>query len=136
MSINRSHRVCQIRRWARLRLYEALGVLQEQVGYYDTDSVNYRWKAGQPSIPIGVFLGEMTDELEGDVIIEFVSGGAKKYGYITRSGKTECKVRGFTLNVRGKEVLNFNTMKANILAEIGDPQVNFLKIRSKELNLY
>ena len=108
--------------WARLRLYEALDELQEQVLYYDTDSVIYRWKAGQPSIPTGNFLGEMTDELEGDVIIEFVSGGAKNYSYITRSGKTKCKVCGFTLNVRGKEVLNFNTMKANILAEIEDPQ--------------
>ena len=134
MSINRSHRVCQIRRWARLRLYEALGVLQEQVLYYDTDSVNYWWKAGQPSIPIGVFLGEMTDELEGDVIIEFVSGGAKNYGHITRSGKTECKVHGFTLNVRGKEVLNFNTMKANILAEIEDPQEERRVIRVNNPN--
>ena len=46
----------------------------------------------------------MTDELEGDVNIEFVSGRAMNYGYTTRSGKTECKVRGFTLNVRSKEV--------------------------------
>ena len=64
----------------------------------------------------------MTDELEGDVIQEFVSGGAKKYGYITRGGKVECKVRGFTLNVRGTAVLNYHTMKANILAELDDPQ--------------
>ena len=63
----------------------------------------------------------MTDELEGDIITEFISGGAKNYGYKTRGGKTECKVRGFTLNVRGKEVLNFETMKRNILSEIDDP---------------
>ena len=90
--------------------------------YYDTDSVIYRWKPGQPSISIGDYLGEMTDELQGDVIEEFVSGGAKNYGYTTRRGKTECKVRGFSLNVRGKQELNFNTMKANILAEIDQPQ--------------
>lgn len=88
---------------------------------YCTDSVISRWKPGRPSIPIGDFLGEMTDELEGDVITEFISGGAKNYGYKTRGGKTECKVRGFTLNVRGKEVLNFETMKRNILSEIDDP---------------
>ena len=76
--------------WVRLCLYEALDVLQEQVLYYDMDSVIYRWKAGQPSIPIGDFLGEMTDELEGDVISEFVSGGAKNYGYTTR-GKQNVK---------------------------------------------
>ena len=32
--------------WVRLRLYEALDVLQQQVLYYDTDSVIYRWKPG------------------------------------------------------------------------------------------
>lgn len=37
--------------------------------YYDTDSVIYRWKEDQPYIPSGVFLGELTDELEGDTII-------------------------------------------------------------------
>ena len=57
----------------------------------------------------------MTDELDGDVITEFVSGGAKNYGYTTRQGKVVCKVRGFTLNVRGAAVLNFQTMKDNIL---------------------
>lgn len=108
--------------WARLKLYEALDTLKEQVLYYDTDSVIYRWKPGQPSIPTGEFLGQMKDELEGDIITEFISGGAKNYGYRTRQGKTECKVRGFTLNVRGKEVLNFETMKRNILAEIDNPQ--------------
>ena len=108
--------------WARLKLYEALDHLQKQVLYYDTDSVIYRWKQGQPSIPVGDYLGQFTDELEGDIINEFISGGAKNYGYITRSGKNECKVRGFSLNVRGKEVLNFETMKSNILSEINNPQ--------------
>ena len=39
----------------------------------------------------------MTNELDGDVITEFVSGGAKNYGYTTQQGKVVCKVRGFTL---------------------------------------
>lgn len=60
----------------------------------------------------------MTDELDGDVITEFVSGGAKNYGYKTREGKVVSKVRGFTLNVRGSAVLNLETMKDNILAEL------------------
>ena len=63
----------------------------------------------------------MTDELDGDIIEEFVSGGAKNYGYRTRGGKFECKVRGFTLNVRGSAVLNYTTMKDNILAELENP---------------
>lgn len=45
----------------------------------------------------------MTNELdESDYIIEFVSGGTKNYGYVTKKGKVVCKVRGFSLNVRGK----------------------------------
>ena len=72
---------------ARLKLYESLDTLQQQVLYYDTDSVIYRWRPNQPSITTGYFLGEMTDELDGDVITEFVSGGAKNYGYLTRAGK-------------------------------------------------
>ena len=81
----------------------------------------YKWRPGQPSIAIGDFLGDMTDELDGDVITEFVSGGAKNYGYQTRGGKVVCKVRGFTLNVRGSAILNFNTMKDNIVSELDSP---------------
>ena len=64
----------------------------------------------------------MDDELDGDVITEFVSGGAKNYGYPTRAGKAVCKVRGFTLNVRGSAVLNFDTMDDSILSELETPQ--------------
>lgn len=106
---------------ARLKLYSYSDMLQKQVLYYDTDSVIYRCLPEQPRIPTGDFLGDMTDELEGDSIVEFVSGGAKNYGYKTAGGKIECKVRGFTLNVRGSVALNYDTMKANILSEIDDP---------------
>ena len=109
--------------YARLKLYESLDSLQQQVLYFDTDSVIYKWRPGLPSIPTGDFLGEMKNELEqGDVITEFVSGGAKNYSYKTHAGKIECKVRGFTLNVRSSAVLNFETMKNNILTELHHPQ--------------
>ena len=65
---------------ARLKLYESLDILLQQVLYYHTDSVVYQWRPGQPSIATGDFLGDMTDELDDDVITEFVSGGAKNYG--------------------------------------------------------
>ena len=108
--------------YARLKLYKSLELLQDQVLYYDTDSVVYRWKQGQPSIATSDFLGEMKNELDdGDVINEFVSGGAKNYAYTTQQGKSVCKVRGFTLNARGAAVLNFQTMKNNILAELNNP---------------
>ena len=70
----------------------------------------------------------MKDELNGDVITEFVSGGPKNYAYKTHTGKVECKVRGFTLNVRGSAVLNFETMKNNILSELHHPQDSLRKL--------
>ena len=99
---------------ARLKLYSYLHRLQTQVLYYDTDSVIYAWRPGQPPIETGDFLGEMTDELDGDTIEEFVSCGAKNYGYHTVGDKYCCKVRGFTLNVRGREKLNYKSMKDHI----------------------
>ena len=113
---------CFTTSYARLKLYQSLEILQQQVLYFDTDSVVYKWRLGQPSIPIGDYLGEWKDELEGDIITEFVSGGAKNYAYQTRGGNSVCKVRGFTLNVRGAAILNFETMKKNILEELHIPQ--------------
>ena len=108
---------------ARLKLYESLEALGDRVLYYDTDSVIYTWKPGQTEIPLGDYLGDMTNELdEGDYIVEFVSGGAKNYGYATKHGKIVCKVRGFSLNVRGAKQLNYQVMRQNILDEILDPQ--------------
>lgn len=113
---------CFTTAYARLRLYESLELLNKQILYYDTDSVIYKWREGQPSIAISDMLGEWKDELDGDVITEFVSGGAKNYAYQTRGGNSVCKVRGFTLNVRGSAILNFQSMKQNILEELDIPQ--------------
>ena len=43
-------------RWARLKLYSYLEHLQQQVLYFDTDSVIFSWKPGRPDIyPIPLF---------------------------------------------------------------------------------
>ena len=65
---------------ARLKLYESLDTLQQQVLYYDTYSVVYKWRPGQPSIAIGDFLGDMTDELDGDVIPSSFLGAQRIMG--------------------------------------------------------
>ena len=106
---------------ARLKLYEALEQLDDRVLYYDTDSVIYKTQAGQAKLPLGDYLGQFTDETDGDPIVEFCSGGAKNYGYLTRGGKVECKVRGFSLNYETKQLLNYYTMKENILKELDEP---------------
>ena len=40
----------------------------------------------------------------------------------SRSEKTECKVRGFSLNYAALKKLNHETMKENFLKELHDPQ--------------
>ena len=107
---------------ARLKLYSYLEQVQQRVLYFDTDSVIYTTRPGQLRIPLGDFLGEMTNELDGeDFITEFTSAGPKNYGYKTRQGKVCCKVRGFTLNVRGAQQLNSDVTRQNLIDEITQP---------------
>ena len=108
--------------WARLRLYAALEQLQQRVLYYDTDSVIYYTDEGQPNPDLADYLGDFTSELDkDDYILEFVSAGPKNYGYQTKLGVVECKVRGFRLNSEGKTQLNYNVMKANVIDELQKP---------------
>ena len=114
---------CLTTYWARLKLYQALDHLKHQVLYFDTDSIICRWKPNGPTLPLGNYLGEFTNELDlGDYITEFAAAGPKNYGYRTLNGKVECKVRGFSLNTRGQQQLNFDILKNNIINEITNPQ--------------
>ena len=108
--------------WARLRLYTALEKLGERVLYYDTDSIIFLQDEGQVNPTLGEYLGDFTSELDpDDYITEFVSAGPKNYGYQTKLGHVECKVRGFRLNSEGKSQLNYNIMRLNVLEEIQKP---------------
>ena len=106
---------------ARLKLYAELEKLNEQVLYYDTDSVIYSCKEGEVKIPTGIFLGEMTDELEGDAITVFGSAGPKSYCYRTRGGKTECKNKGTKSSYEINQVLNCTSMMQHIQKELSVP---------------
>lgn len=106
---------------ARLKLYNELDKLEKQVLYYDTDSVIYSWKEGQTKIPTGVFLGEMTDELGGDVITEFGSAGPKSHCYQTQDGKSECKNKGTKSSFEINQVLNCKSMMRHIKRELTEP---------------
>ena len=108
--------------WARLKLYEALDLLQECVLCFDTDSVIFRSGPNDQKPPLNTYLGDFKNELsEGDSITEFASGGPKNYGYQTRKGKQECKVRGISLNSEGSKQLNFKVLKQNVLDDIQSP---------------
>ncbi len=98
--------------YARLKLYDLLDLLQERALYYDTDSVIYVSEPGKPDPPLGNYLGDLTDELNGDHITMFVSGGPKNYAYHTAGGKFETKVRGITLNHETAKKVNPEVMRA------------------------
>lgn len=106
---------------ARLKLYAELEKLEGQVLYYDTDSIIYSYKEGEQLIPTGVFLGQMTDELEGDSITVFGSAGPKSYCYKTAKGKVECKNKGTKSSYEINQVLNCETMMSHIQQELSDP---------------
>ena len=106
---------------ARLKLYAELEKLGEQVLYYDADSVIYRWKQGEPFIPTGIFLGEMTDELGGDPIMVFGSAGPKSYCYKTYGNKKECKNKGTKSSFEINQVLNCDSMMQHIQQELANP---------------
>jgi len=113
--------------WARLKLHQdGLSKLNpQQVLYFDTDSIIYSQKEGQPTLTLGDYLGEFTNELSEDYhIVEFASAGPKNYGYVTKKSKVECKVRGFTLNTRGQEQLNYEILKQNVISEVTSPKRN------------
>ena len=110
--------------WARLKLYrDGLSQLHpEQVLYFDTDSIIFSQRPDQPTLPTGDYLGIFTSELKStDYIVEFASAGPKNYGYVTKEAKVEGKVRGFTLNARGHEQLNFELLKTNVIDEVTAP---------------
>ena len=97
--------------YARLKLYDLLDLLQERVLYYDTDSVVYIHQPGKPDPPLGDYLGELTDELKGDYITTFISGGPKNYGYITNTGEGILKIRGITLTYDASKTINVDVMR-------------------------
>ena len=96
--------------YARLQLYDELDMLGERVLYYDTDSVIYLSQPGQPEPRLGHYIGDLTDELGGEHITVFASGGPKNYGYKTSGGKIDIKVRGITLDCTARQKVNFEPM--------------------------
>ncbi|GFY74898.1 uncharacterized protein TNIN_225431 [Trichonephila inaurata madagascariensis] len=95
---------------ARLKLYSEIEKLNESVLYFDTDSIIYK-SDGINDPPLGNFLGEFTDELNGGTITSFVTGGPKNYAYKLSDGSEVCKIRGFTLNFQNSLVLNYDSVK-------------------------
>ncbi|CAH2015400.1 unnamed protein product [Acanthoscelides obtectus] len=103
---------------------ETIGKVEERAVYVDTDSCIYISRKGLDDISTGDFIGDMTDELNGGFISEFVSGGPKNYAYkyTTLSGEEQivCKVKGISLNYKASQVVNFEKIKDMVLKK-SDP---------------
>ncbi|XP_072384582.1 uncharacterized protein [Diabrotica undecimpunctata] len=106
---------------ARLKLYSYLDMVGERTLYYDTDSIVYISRDGLPDLPTGDCIGDLTDELSGGHISEFVSGGPKNYAYkyILPNGDEKfcCKVKGISLNYLNSQLINFDTIKKMVLVK-------------------
>ncbi|KAG5884219.1 hypothetical protein JTB14_011708 [Gonioctena quinquepunctata] len=85
-----------------------------------SNSVIYVSNPGEIDIPIGEFVGDMTDELEkegpGSYITGFVSEEPKNYSYTfwstkDREHKTVCKVKKISLNYSSEQLVNSDTIK-------------------------
>jgi len=101
--------------WARLKLYSVLEEVGEDCLYMDTDSVIFVEREGShvKKLPIGNFLGELTNEIsskEGH-IVEYVSSGPYAYSFRTSNGNEVCRIRGFTLNFTNSGLINFDAVK-------------------------
>lgn len=109
---------------ARLRLYDMLDKLGNNVAYYDTDSVVYI-EDDSVRVKTGSMLGEWTDELgKGIHITEWASTGPKSYAYALNNGKEVAKVKGFTLNYENSQLLNRRSME-----EIIDKQTQHVELK-------
>jgi hypothetical protein len=121
--------------WARLELYKALDMLGERVLYFDTDSVYFVSRPGEPDLPLGDYLGMFTDELDksdGNFIQEFCTTGPKSVGWRTDTGVTHCTLKGITYNYLVSCMLDFEKIKEIVYENDKDVTVPQLKFCRKK----
>ncbi|KAK3928618.1 tRNA pseudouridine synthase B [Frankliniella fusca] len=105
-----------------------LDVVKERALYHDTDSICYIRRPGEPELPLGTHLGDLTDQIEedygpGSFITEFVAGGPKNYAFKVAVGgdvkqiKVCIKVRGISINASCDQLVTFEHLKAMVMGE-------------------
>ena len=108
---------CFITSHARLMLYDKLDYLQERVLYFDTDSIIYA-DDGTKHIETGDMLGNLTDELSGNAITQFVSKGPKSYSFKYGNNEQKSAIKGFTLNHENSSLLNHDRLSKIVKRQI------------------
>ena len=115
--------------FGRLQLYKYLDIVGDRALYHDTDSVAYISRPGEPDLPLGTHLGDLTDQVEedygaGSFITELVAGGPKNYGYKVAVGgdlqkvKFCVKVRGICINTSCDQLVTFENLKTMVLGDV------------------
>lgn len=118
---------------ARLRLHALLHKAGKAARYFDTDSLIYLHKRGTAELfETGPYLGDLANELlpygENAYITEYVSCGPKSYSiriHAPDTGQyhTVCKIKGITLNTKNVKILNFESLREQILRAAEAPQL-------------
>ena len=97
---------------ARCHLYSFMDVIPKQVIYLDTDSIHWIRKPNYPSLQSGSCLGMMKSELPANSFIRAIACcGAKSYSFALSTGEYTCRVKGFSLNHKNSQIINFESMK-------------------------
>ena len=117
--------------FGRLKLYSYLDIVKERALYCDTDSVAYISRPGEPDLPLGTHLSDLTDQVAedhgpGSFILEFAAGGPKNYGYKVAVGgdltktKVCIKVRGISINTSCDQMVTFENLKAMVTGDVNN----------------
>lgn len=132
--------------YGRLQLWTELNKLDKRAVYHDTDSCFFLSDPDEYNIPVGNRLGQWEiedDDIKNGGIIEFVSAGPKTYGFKTMNGKVFVKCKGVTLKNATNSIVNFNTLKFNVLQgllgekqKIDTPQMFFKYTPGKGMTSY
>ena len=87
----------------------------------------------QKMLKTGDMLGEMTDELSGKRIANFVSTGPKSYSFKYDNNEEKSAIKGFTLNYENSSILNHDSMSKIVEKQIRERTiVNENKIMQKK----
>ena len=115
--------------YGRIELYEQLHEIEKSkpgsVLYFDTDSIVFVSTPESYSPYVGGFVGEMTDEIQGEfgselypTMTEFFTIGSKTYSYRVRTGvepnfqyHNKLKAKGITQTIEAKKDCNFYSLR-------------------------
>jgi len=76
---------------------------------------------GETPLKLGNYLGDLTNELGGDTIQEFVAAGPNSYAYQTKNQKKVLMhVKGITQTHECSEKVNFDSIRELVEGYLGD----------------